>query len=279
MMAREDFSSADQDWLDDVDGKPRPKAAAKKPLQGRAEVLEPEAANATIVEIFPNQASALLDGQERPVLCGYRMATLASRGPERERSPVCVGDRVLVQAGVIVGRCRRRNSLVRRAPNARNPLRHAVVANIDLLVVVASARDPEFTQGIVDRFFAAAAAQNIPALLCVNKVDLLEPGAPRPWASTPGAAEPCSARDGTGTQALASALRGKTVAFCGHSGVGKTSLLRRLLGDESFGRVGSVSEASGKGRHTTTGAILIPGPDGSRFIDTPGIMNFDAVVE
>lgn len=239
------------------------------------QILPPEAGNATIVELFPNQSAALLDGADKASLCGYRMATLAARGAERERSPVCVGDRVLVQENVIVHRCERRNSLVRRAPNARNPLRHAVVANIDLLVVVASTRDPDFTPGIVDRFMAAATAQAIPTLLCVNKADLLEPGEAPPWAAYP-AVVTCSAREGAGVEELARRLLGKTTAFCGHSGVGKTSLLRRLLGDDGYGRVGAISQASGKGRHTTTGAILLQGPGGSRFIDTPGIMNFEA---
>lgn len=273
---REDFSSADDDWLDDVAGKPRPKSSEKKPLQGRAQVLAFEAGNGTIIEIFPNQALVRVAGLEKPALCGYRMATLASRGAARERSPVCVGDRVLVESGVIVNRCERRNALVRSAPNARNPLLHVIVANIDLLVVVASARQPDFTPGIVDRFFAAAAEQKIPAALCVNKLDLLEDAAARPWASYAVPVVECCAKSGAGADALKALVRGKTVAFCGHSGVGKTSMIRALLNDEAFGKIGDVSAASGKGRHTTTGAILTALPDGSSWIDTPGIMNFSA---
>ncbi len=264
------------DFADDgSEEEDRPRPGPKKPLEGQARVLAPEEGNGVVVEIFPNQAAVRLDGASSAALCGYRMATLAFRGATRERSPVCVGERVRVENGVIVGRCERRNSLVRSAPNARNPLLHVILANIDLLVVVAAAREPEFSPGIVDRFLAAASAQKIPGLLCVNKVDLVPPGAPRPWSSY--AAAPvleCSAGAGQGLDALLAAVGGKTVGFCGHSGVGKTSLLRRLLGDESFGRVGTVNAALGKGRHTTTGAVLRPGPGGSSWIDTPGIMNF-----
>lgn len=274
-----DHSGADEDWLDDIEGQPRPKSSAKKPQAGQTKILGQAEGNATVVELFPNQSAVRLDGQAVPVLCGYKMATLAARGEGRERSPVCVGDRVKVENGVIVSRCERRNCLIRTAPNARNPLLHAIVANIDLLVVVAAAREPEFSAGIVERFAAAATAQKIPVVLCVNKTDLLASGAPRPWRACAGpglAVLECSARGGEGTQALAALVRGKTAAFCGNSGVGKTSLLRRLLGDETSGRVDAVSAMTGKGRHTTTGAVLLPGPGGSTWIDTPGIMNFSA---
>jgi len=265
----------DEDDLDEH--RPRPNASAKKPQEGKARVLSWDEGNAVVAELFPNQSAVRMDGREDTVLCGYRMATLASRGALRERSPVCVGDRVRVEAGVIVGRCERRNSLVRSAPNARNPLLHVIVANIDLLVVVSAAREPEFSAGIVDRFVDAAAAQGIAALLCVNKTEMAQTGSPRPWASYARAPVlECSARTGAGVEELAERVRGKVVAFCGHSGVGKTSLLRLLLGNEAFGRVSQVSAALGKGRHTTTGAYLLPAPGGSTWIDTPGIMNFVA---
>lgn len=273
-MGRSRIDHHDDHEESEQDERPRPK---KKPPEGQARVLRPEEGNGVVVEIFPNQAAVRLDGAADSKLCGYRMATLAFRGASRERSPVCVGERVRVENGVIIGRCERRNSLVRSAPNARNPMLHVVLANIDLLVVVAAARDPEFSPGIVDRFLAAATAQKIPGLLCVNKTDLVPPGAPRPWAAYPNAAVlEISAAAGLGLDAVRAHVVGKTVGFCGHSGVGKTSLLRRLLGDDGYGRVGEVNAALGKGRHTTTGAILLQGPDGSSWIDTPGIMNFAA---
>jgi ribosome biogenesis GTPase len=270
---------------------------AKRIVKGRAVELEAAAGNGVVAEIFPNQAAVRLDtcgtgssagagrtdsltaGGARK-LCGYRMSALAFGGNVRERSPVCVGDRVLVAGDVIVGRCARRNRLIRSAPNSRDPLLHVIAANIDCLVVVSAALEPEFSPGIVDRFLVAASSQAIAPLLCVNKTDLLSPGPPKAWAHYPEAGVPvveCSARSGSGAEALAALLRGKTVAFCGHSGVGKTSLLRRLLGDEALGRVGELSGATGMGRHTTTGAVMLPGAGGSAWIDTPGIMNFSLV--
>lgn len=270
------FRGEEDDWLDDRQPAARAKAA-KKPVESRALVLRADQANGTVTELFPNQSAVRLDGAKDSKLCGYRMSTLAFGIVHRERSPVCVGDRVRVELGVIVGRCQRRNRLIRPAPNARDPLLHALAANLDLLIVVASAREPDFTPGIVDRFLVAASAQKIPSILCLNKIDLLAPSDERPWSLYAAAGvtlvEAC-AKNGQGTTEIALLLKSKIAAFCGHSGVGKTSLLRRLLNDESYGRVGAVNESTGHGRHTTTGAVMLTGPDGSTFIDTPGIMNF-----
>ncbi|HVA65556.1 MAG TPA: ribosome small subunit-dependent GTPase A [Elusimicrobiota bacterium] len=269
--------STDADeWLDEAGAVSRPRAAKKKILS-RAKILSPEEGNGTVTEIFPNQSAVRLDQEARPALCRYRMATLAFGAVHRERSPVCVGDRVRVEAGVIVGRCERRNRLIRPAPNARDPLLHVLAANVDCLVVVAAAREPGFSAGIVDRFLVAASAQKIQPILCVNKSDLIKQDEAREWSHYPAAGVAVvetSAKGGSGLERLMALLQGKAVVFCGHSGVGKTSLLRRLLSDESYGRVGAVSAASDKGRHTTSGAVLLAGPDGSSFIDTPGVMNF-----
>ena len=267
------------DWLDDVDAVSRPKAA-KKPVQNRAKTLLPEEGNGTVTGLFPNQSAVRLDGAARPSLCNYRMSTLAFGAAQRERSPVCVGDRVRVEAGVIVGRCERRNRLIRPAPNTRDPVLHVLAANLDCLVVVVAAREPTFSTGIVDRFLVAASAQKIQQILCINKADLIKPNEARLWSHYPAAGitvVEVSARNGYGTDRLSALLRGKVAVFCGQSGVGKTLLLRRLLSDESYGRVGSLNEKSGKGRHTTSGAVLLPGPDGSSLIDTPGVTNFGLI--
>lgn len=274
------FRGADEDWLDDVNAPLRRPDSAKKTVESAAALLRADQANGTVTEIFPNQSAVRLDGAKESKLFGYRMSTLAFGAEKRERSPVCVGDRVRVEAGVIVGRAQRRNRLIRPAPNARDPLLHVLAANLDCLVVVAAARQPKFSAGVVDRFLVAASAQDIETILCVNKMDLLEAREERPWAHYPAAKVAlveASADSGDGTRELSDLLRGKTAAFCGHSGVGKTSLLRRLLGNEDYGRVGEVSAATDKGRHTTTGAVLLQGPKSSAFIDTPGIMNFGLI--
>jgi ribosome biogenesis GTPase len=159
---------------------------------------------------------------------------------------------------------------------------HVLASNLDCLVMVAAAREPDFSGDLIDRFLEAAASEDIEPILCVNQTDLIEEGTERPW-SHYGAAgvqivEVC-AHSGAGVERLLELLAGKVSVFCGHSGVGKTSLLRRLLGDENYGRVEKISEGTGKGRHTTSGTLLTPGPRGSHLIDTPGIMNFDSADE
>jgi ribosome biogenesis GTPase len=271
--------NSEEDEAEGPQPSPRRKYA-KRIVRGRAVELAASEGNATVVEIYPNQAAVRPDGEAGRRLCGYRMSALAFGGGLRERSPVCVGDRVLTAGGVITGRCVRRNRLIRSAPNSRDPLLHVIAANVDSLVIVAAAREPEFSAGIVDRFLVAASSQGIGAVLCVNKTDLLRPGDAKAWshyAAAGAAVVETSARRGHGAQALAALLQGQTAVFCGHSGVGKTSLLRRLLGDELMGRVGELSGATGMGKHTTTGAVMLAAPDGSFWIDTPGIMNFSLV--
>src|SRR5687767_14577943 len=195
----------DDDWLDEVAARSR-RGSAKKPAPSRAKTLSPQEGNGTVTELFPNESVVRLDATGQPAVCKYRMSTLAFGAGHKERSPVCVGDRVRVEAQVVVGRCERRNRLVRAAPNARNQLVHVLAANVDVLVVVAAAREPEFSGGIVDRFLVAASAQKIPQILCVNKADLLEPGAPRPaWAHYEAAGVTvveASAREDRGTARL-----------------------------------------------------------------------------
>lgn len=283
------FRGNEEDWLDDEKGGGR-KGSGHKPKKAqlaRSTALPLESANATISEVFPKQCRVKMDEDQREILCSYRRAEVVSKGkPDvRERTPVAVGDRVLAKStspssGVIEGLCVRKNYLVRPAPGREaNKIHHVLAANVDLLVVVASAQDPIFSVGLVDRFLVAAQIGNIEALLCITKMDLWDSAGEKPWQIYQkigyGLYEVCS-KSGQGLEQLLSQIKGKTVVFSGHSGVGKTSLLRVLLKSD-IGKVGEVNKQTGKGRHTTTGAVLLGGPDHSQWIDTPGIREFGLV--
>lgn len=283
------FRGGSDDWLDDEDSNHREGSAPKK-KSPKAAFLPPDQGNATVIEVYPKQARVVLDlSSSTSLLCGYRRAqVIQSNENVRERSPVAVGDRVLIaqlnpQDGIIEGICARRNSLARPAPGKEQKkdesiILHVVAANVDLLVIVASVSSPEFSPGLVDRYIIAAQAAGIPSLICITKTDLLAPGSPRPWQEYQKIGYPLYALSvvaGDGVNELLPELEGKTVVFCGHSGVGKTSLFRKIL-DQNVGKTGEVSESTGKGRHTTTSSILYQ-KGNSKWIDTPGIREFGLI--
>ncbi|NDD93228.1 ribosome small subunit-dependent GTPase A, partial [bacterium] len=269
------------------------KVAASTSRSKGATPLEQTEANSTVIEVFPQLCRVRLDQDSSERLCSYRRAQVYEHGlggeGTRERSPVAVGDRVKVsssnpQSGVVEGVARRENQLIRPAPGRERdensgiqPV-HVVAANVQDLVIVASTRNPDFSPGLIDRFLVAAQLAGICPILCVSKIDLFE-GGQRPWEVYQSLGIPVyeiSSKVADGIEALSSKLVGRKVVFCGHSGVGKTSLLRVLTGRE-IGRVGEVNDSTGKGRHTTTSAVLLHAPGDSLWIDTPGMRAFGLI--
>ncbi len=269
------FKGGSDDWLDDEDSSSG-RAQLRAPKKGKPTVdfLEIDQSNGTVVEVFPNQCVVLGDEPKDRFACTYRKAKMPN-AEARERSPVAVGDRVRFEKmgsrdGVIDGISRRRNMLARPAPE--RAMRHVLSTNVDRLVIVAACAKPEFSPGLVDRFWVAAQSQEIQTILVVNKIDLFEPG-DRPWTIYTQIGLPTieiSTKTGMGIDQVDALIRDGVSVFCGHSGVGKTSLLNRLSQRE-IGRTGEISEATGKGQHTTTGAYFIPG---TSWIDTPGVREF-----
>ena len=156
----------------------------------------------------------------------------------------------------------------------RNYLIRPALANIDLLVAVASAAPPVTDPFLVDKVVAIAENKGIEPLVVVNKTDL---DAGKEWLETYRLAGidvlAVSAETGEGIQDLRQKISGKTAAFAGNSGVGKSSLLNQLL--PSFGaQVGAISDRIGRGRHTTRHIELVP-LDTGYLADTPGFSSFD----
>lgn len=279
------FRGDTDDWLDDEEsegGGGTRGGMKKKPSHARAESLPAEEANALVSEVYPKLCQVVMDDTGERLLCAFRRAGVLKADEVRERTFVTVGDRVKVarsgDQGVIEGVCERRNRLLRPAPGKEGKVvHHVIAANLDLVVIVVSAREPAFTPGLVDRFLVATQAAGIEPLLCVTKMDLYEPaGGPSPWQLYRDIGVEVlegSAKIAAGFDALRSRILNKTVLFCGQSGAGKTSLLRQLLGAE-IGKVNEVSEATGKGKHTTTSTVLLGGPGEAKWIDSPGVREF-----
>lgn len=191
------------------------------------------------------------------------------------------GDRVAWRAGsrgdgVIVAQHPRHSELCRPDPHGRLK---PVAANIDQLIIV-FAPLPEPHANLIDRYLVAAQHAGIQPLLLLNKADLLTPdNAPALTALLDVYRRlgypllEVSSQQGTGLEQLRHHLDERISVFVGQSGVGKSSLINRLLPGVEL-KVGELSELTGKGTHTTTTARLFHFPGGGQLIDSPGIREF-----
>ena len=213
----------------------------------------------------------------------------------RSTNPVAVGDVVEINGGFITEIHDRRNYIIRRASNLSKQS-HIIAANVDLACLVATIAHPETNTTFIDRFLASAEAYRVPVALVFNKVDLYGPDELRYLEAIMALYRilnykcfAVSAQTGEGLEAFVAELRGKTTLFSGNSGVGKSTLLNRLV-PEARAKTAELSAAHDQGQHTTTFSEMYDLPDTSfgspvagdssanalpsRIIDTPGIRGF-----
>ena len=197
------------------------------------------------------------------------------QGVDDVYNPLAVGDHVVFMPhtkneGMVLSRLPRGNSFERW--NAKRACNQTVVANVDLVICVTSVDDPPFRPRFIDRVIVCS--HGIPLLIVLNKCDLM---------LTPEENErfelyrklgyetfSMSAFDKPGLVALRKLLHGKTCAFIGQSGVGKSTLVNGLLDGVGTQRIGDISDKFHRGKHTTNHSLMLQGP-GFLLVDTPGV--------
>ncbi|WP_314037766.1 ribosome small subunit-dependent GTPase A [Dietzia sp. CH92] len=212
---------------------------------------------------------------------GHRAGTrvVAMRARELGRTPVVVGDRVGV-VGDLTGardtltrivRVEERSTVLRRTADDSDPYERVVVANAELLLIVVAVADPPPRAGFVARALVAAYTGGLEPVLCLTKGDLDDPSV---FAAEFAALDVPVLRVGVDDELddLHAVIDGRISAMIGHSGVGKSTLVNRLVPDAD--RATGVVSGVGKGRHTSTQSVALELAAGGWVVDTPGIRSF-----
>ena len=197
----------------------------------------------------------------------------------RSTNPVAVGDRVTVGEGNwIIEISDRRNYIIRKSINLSKQS-HIIAANVDQALLIVTVANPQTSTTFIDRFLASAEAYRVPVILVFNKTDLLDDdlrnyqeAMVNLYQTIGYDCRQISAASGTGVEELRPLLEGKITLLSGNSGVGKSTLINRLVPDANL-RTGEISDAHNTGQHTTTFSEMIP-MGGGWVIDTPGIKGF-----
>lgn len=195
-----------------------------------------------------------------------------------QRNVVVAGDRVRLRAKSprdgMIEIIEPRGGLISRTSRGQQ---HVIVANVDYLLIIASAAEPNLKPGLIDRFLLTAEQCSVQPVLVINKVDLVQMTTLQQiigvYASLGYRVLMTSADTGLNVDYLRELLKGKQTVLGGQSGVGKSSLLNEIQPGLGLA-VAEVSRDNSKGRHTTTAAQMIPIAGGGAVFDTPGIRQF-----
>ncbi|KAA9162359.1 ribosome small subunit-dependent GTPase A [Amycolatopsis acidicola] len=203
----------------------------------------------------------------------------AMRARELGRTPVVVGDQVGLVGDVSgkpdtlarIVRVEERTSVLRRTADDTDPYERIVVANAEQLLIVTALADPPPRTGFIDRCLVACYAGGLRPVLCLTKADLASPDELLELYADLDVPTLVTRFD-EDSLPLTETVRDRVSALVGHSGVGKSTLVNRLVPDAELA-TGEVS-AVGKGRHTSVAAVALPLPGGGWVVDTPGVRSF-----
>lgn len=202
-------------------------------------------------------------------------------------NPIAVGDWVTLdreenQETAIISAIHPRENYVIRKSTRKQHFSHIIASNLDQAILVITMKKPRTSLGFIDRFLVSTESFRIPAILVVNKVDLMEGEDAEDWLLDIHeiyeplgyqVLEVSALNDVDLVQKFHPLLQGKLTLIAGHSGVGKSTLLNKLV-PEASQNTKEISSFSAKGVHTTTFAELFPVEGGGEIIDTPGIKEF-----
>jgi ribosome biogenesis GTPase len=258
---------------DEDDVRQRPGKHGSRP-RTRTRPAHENAVPGLVVAVDRGRMTVRVDGPD-----GAAVDVTSMRARELGKHGVVVGDRVRV-VGDTTGRTDSlarivtiadRVTSLRRTADDTDPTERIVVANADLLVVVTAVTDPEPAYGFLDRCLVAAYAGGLEPLLCLTKTDLASPEPLLDRYAGLGLDAVAISRE-LPLDALLARLGSRISVLVGQSGVGKSTLVNRLVPD-AFRATGDVSKI-GKGRHTSSSVVLFDLPGGGMVIDTPGIRSF-----
>ncbi|WP_179273396.1 MULTISPECIES: ribosome small subunit-dependent GTPase A [unclassified Rhodococcus (in: high G+C Gram-positive bacteria)] len=255
---------------DESDVRIRPGKSSRPRTKTRPEHNDAEAG--MVVSVDRGRWGCVLGGDPaRPVV--------TMRARELGRTPIVVGDEVGI-VGDLSGkvdtlarivRVAERRTVLRRTADDTDPFERVVVANADRLLIVAALADPPPRTGFVERALVAAYVGGLEPVLCLTKSDL---AAPEEFTAAFADLDVPVVLAGQSEDLteLTAMLTNSVTALIGHSGVGKSTLVNRLVPD-AYRATGVVSGV-GKGRHTSTQSVALPLPGGGWVVDTPGIRSF-----